>query len=186
MADAARAHSLLISESGGLHPVLLNGYVADPGLPLRFVAAQTDEELVPAGRADWAAADASLAQVAVYSGAWRRQWFNPLGSMVAAELGAALVPLYGPVWLCRPADAAGVISKLSVPVKELVAFKLAAVRAVLSGVRPAHLDEQAYLVLWARMRTLLEIHHAAAGSAGGPAPIDPFSRYGEGCVDQSL
>jgi len=178
MSDAARGHSVLISEVGGLHPVVLSGYLADPGLPLRYARqaiggelamAAYDTSYTPAG-----AGPGAGPVVAVYSarrpGGLNPLGFNPFGSLVAAAMGCLLVPLYGTVWMCKPPDpATGVIGKLSGQVKQAIAHRMGWVRLALSGQAPSGdgdgmfppMPQEAYVRLRDALGELIRAHRAA-------------------------
>lgn len=161
-----RAHTLMVAPAGDLVSVVMSGYLSDPAVPHRFMTATLGCPLRAGVRAAWAAQFPELVDLAVHSAAdTGGQPFNLFGSLLAAELGFALEPLYGTVFFGRMPGAGGVVGKLPVAAKELIAFKLITLEAVAAKVRPDFVHEEDYLLAWARIRTLLALAHRMRDTA---------------------
>lgn len=162
IADGMRAHSLMASPAGDLHPILLTGYIADPMLPFVFMEETAGCRIATVARAPWAEEDPTLPQVAVYTTPeFSGLPFNPFGSLLASDLGYALLPLYGPVFFCRvPDPVTHVMAKLSPQVKDLIAYKLVTMQAALNGNRPPYMSPEAYQELWSRAKAVIAAHRA--------------------------
>lgn len=165
--DALRAHSVLLTDEGGLHPILLHGYLDDPQLPLRYAATALGGQLRAAR-----AAQGQNPQVAMYTVRARdAEWFNPFASLVGAHLGLELAPLYGKVFVCRaPHPQTGVITKLPVAVKELIAMYKTWILHSLAGQVPRDMPPAAHTLMWERLSQLFRMHR---GEDPAPQPGDP-------------
>lgn len=169
--DIRCAHSMMLSAQGNVHPLVITGYHAEPQLPVEFMAETAGAELKVAAYADWRAEHPLASQVDIRSTTGDGHPFNPFGSLLAVEFGAEIEPLYGSVFFCRVSDAAGVISKLSIEVKDMLMFKLVTLQSVIEGVRPDFMSEEQYLWVWQRLRALVVEHRRRVGlDTPTPAP----------------
>lgn len=187
--DAARAHSMMLSPTGQLHPLHLSGYLADPHVPLDFFREIAASDIVPAVRVTGDGERGQSRQLAIYSvvrcpGNADTALFNAFGSFLAAECGFEPVPLYGDVFFCRPPDPdSGVIAKLPGPVKDMIAFKLLTAQAIFEGIRLDYVTEEGYRMAWARLKALVQAHKQDPGPdpAAGLGP-EGQSQDGSGQV----
>lgn len=169
-AQTRRAHTMMVSPAGDLLSVVMSGYLADPGVPHAFMDETLGCPRLEAQRASWAAQHPQLADLAVHSARDQGQPFNLFGSLLASELGFALVPLHGLVFFSRVPGQGGVVGKLPVALKDLLAAKLITLASITRQVRPDFVTEQDYQIAWARIRVLLVAAHEAKGIMGGGSP----------------
>lgn len=164
--EARRAHSMMVTPEGNMHPIILNGYLADPTIPWQYMTELTGGPLRAAVRTDWGAKDPVLSVFDVHSAADDSQPFNPFGSLLASDVGFTLEPLYGRVFFTRVIGDGRVVNKLSMESKELLTFKMIGFHSVSEGVRPDFMTDDQYLLAGRKIMTVV----ALAGLAHDTAP----------------
>lgn len=166
--DAAlRAHHALISPEGNLHPVILSGYISDPGLPLAAInehSAGFGAPVVALPRETAVPLDPVSAAVDLYASDIVLPDYNLYGSILAVDLGCLPAPRYGHVYVMMRPGPDGIIRKLSLPIKDTLERKLRVFAHVLSGdLADFHQRAEAYARVTQLLAHLDRVHQAARG-----------------------
>lgn len=164
--SAMRAHHALISPQGNLHPVILSGYLSDPGLPLAAINEQSAEFGAPVVKLP--REDVELDPVAdavdLYASDIVLPEYNLYGSLLAVDLGVVAAPRYGHVYVMMRPDREGIIRKLSLPIKDTLERKLRVFAHVLSGdLDKIHELAESYVQVMRLLSHLDRVHQAARG-----------------------
>jgi hypothetical protein len=171
-----RAHMMMVAPGGDLLSVVISGYLSRPQVPHQFMADTLQCPPREAVRAPWAAQYPQLAVLAVYSASDTGAPFNLFGSLLAAELGFALEPLHGPVFFTRVPGPHGVVGKLAVPLKEMIAFKLITLESMAARVRAGVASEGEAQEVLARIQALLVLAHQMRQAPAPPGSAPEAAR----------